>query len=96
MAIRGSANFSSGAPGPFARRALAQSLAREFGPQGIHVCHVIIDGVIDTARVHAMMEKAGKQAEDDGTRIKPDDIGQVYLDIVKQRPSAWTQELDIR
>jgi NAD(P)-dependent dehydrogenase (short-subunit alcohol dehydrogenase family) len=48
--VRGSATFSTFATGKFALRALAQSLAREFGPQGVHVAHTIIDGVIDIPR----------------------------------------------
>lgn len=72
MAMRAGANFSAMAPGSFSRRALAQSLAREFGPKNIHVCHVIVDGIIDTQRVHGMMG-----AGEEGTRILPDDIAQV-------------------
>lgn len=48
--MRGSAKFADFAAGKFAVRALAQSLAREFGPQGVHVAHAIIDGVIDTPK----------------------------------------------
>jgi hypothetical protein len=48
MSLRSGANFSAMAPGMFARRAIAQSLAREFGTQGLHVAHVVIDGLIDT------------------------------------------------
>jgi NAD(P)-dependent dehydrogenase (short-subunit alcohol dehydrogenase family) len=48
--VKGSANFSAFATGKFALRALAQSLAREFGPKGVHISHVIIDGVIDIPR----------------------------------------------
>lgn len=48
--IRGSARFANFAAGTFAKRAIAQSLAREFGPQGVHVAHVIVDGVIDIPR----------------------------------------------
>lgn len=51
--VKGSANFAAFASGKFALRALAQSLAREFGPQGIHVAHAIIDGVIDIPRTKA-------------------------------------------
>ncbi|OCF32592.1 short-chain dehydrogenase [Kwoniella heveanensis BCC8398] len=91
MSIKSGAKFSSLAPGMFARRALAQSLAREFGPQGVHVGHVIIDGVIDTERVAGMM---GEDKND--TRLKPDDIAQVYLSLINQPKSAWTQELDVR
>lgn len=51
--IRGSANCAAFATGKFALRALSQSLAREFGPQGVHVSHVIVDGVIDIPRTKA-------------------------------------------
>lgn len=95
MAVRGGANFSAMAPGAFARRALAQSLAREFGPQGIHVCHVVVDGLIDTARVKGIMGDKAATVED-GTRLEPDGIAQVYVDIVNQPRSTWTQELDVR
>jgi hypothetical protein len=50
MGLRGGANFSAMAPGVFARRGLAQSLAREFGPKGVHVAFVVIDGIIATER----------------------------------------------
>jgi NAD(P)-dependent dehydrogenase (short-subunit alcohol dehydrogenase family) len=52
--LRGSARFSCLAVGKFGLRALAQSLARELGPQGIHVAHIVIDGQIDTPRVRSM------------------------------------------
>lgn len=55
MSIRGGARFSTMAPGMFGRRALAQSLAREFGPKGVHVAHVILDGLIDTPRAGEIM-----------------------------------------
>lgn len=90
-ATRGSANFAAMAPGAFGRRALAQSLAREFGPQGVHVAHVIVDGLIATERVNGMMGAAAP-----GERLDPEAIAQTYLDIIAQPPSCWTQELDIR
>lgn len=86
MSVRAGAKFSAMAPAMFARRALAQSLAREFGPQGIHVCHVIVDGIIDTPRVQGMMG-AGK-GED--TRLQPDDIAQVCLSIFQFLTSRCT------
>lgn len=63
MLLGGSAQFSSCAPMAFARRGLSQSLAREFGPKGVHVAHVIIDGLIDTERVRGMMG----EVKDDNT-----------------------------
>lgn len=92
MSLRGSANFSAMAPGAWSRRALTQSLAREFGPKGLHVAHAIIDGVILTERTKVI---AGAPGED-GTRLLPEDIAAAYVDLVKQRPSAWTAELDLR
>jgi NAD(P)-dependent dehydrogenase (short-subunit alcohol dehydrogenase family) len=91
MARRARAEFAAMAGASFARRALAQSLAKEFGPQGVHVAHVIIDGLIQTDRVDGMF--GGGEA---GTRLDPADIAAVYLDIIRQKPSAWTQELDVR
>lgn len=61
MAIRGGPKFSANAPGSFARRGLSQSLAREFGPQAIHVSHVIVDGIINTERIKGMMGEGDKE-----------------------------------
>ncbi|MEO1295421.1 MAG: SDR family NAD(P)-dependent oxidoreductase [Cyanobacteria bacterium J06636_16] len=90
-ALRGSAGFAGMAVGKFGLRALAQSLAREFGPQGIHVAHVIIDGMIDTAWVRSMVaDKA------DHTFLLPDAIAENYWQLYQQDASAWTLELDLR
>lgn len=89
--LRGSKGFATMSPGAFARRSLSQSLAREFGPQGIHVAHVVVDGQIATNRVDRMMGKG-----EPGERLEPDDIAQTYLDLINQRPSCWSQEIDIR
>ena len=67
--MKGSANFSSFAAGKFALRALAQSLAREFGPKGVHVSHVIVDGVIDIPRTKAW------QFEHEDAKLDPDAVG---------------------
>lgn len=75
----------------FARRALAQSLAREFGPQGVHVAHVIIDAVMDTPPVRQWMGE-----DKDGKRMKTNEAAQVYLDVINQKRSAWTHEIDLR
>ncbi|BEJ12867.1 hypothetical protein CspHIS471_0300410 [Cutaneotrichosporon sp. HIS471] len=91
MSRRAGANFAAMAGASFARRALAQSLAKEFGSQGVHVAHVVVDGLINTAHVEESMGKA-----EPGARLEPADIADVYLDIIKQKPTAWTQELDIR
>lgn len=67
--LKGSANFAAFASGKFALRALAQSLAREFGPQGVHVSHTIIDGIIDIPRT-----KAWSNEHVDG-KLSPDAVG---------------------
>lgn len=89
--LRGSARFSALAVGKFGLRALAQSLAREFGPQGIHVAHVIIDGQINTAKVRGMMP-----GRDAATLLAPDAIAETYWQLHQQHPTSWTQELDLR
>jgi NAD(P)-dependent dehydrogenase (short-subunit alcohol dehydrogenase family) len=90
-ALRGSARFSALAVGKFGLRALAQSMAREFGPQGVHVAHVVIDGQIDTPRVREM-----SPGREDHTLLSPDAIAETYWRLHSQHPSAWTLELDVR
>ncbi|KAJ7570299.1 hypothetical protein O6H91_01G113900 [Diphasiastrum complanatum] len=83
--IRGGAGFSELACGKFALRALSQCLAREFHPQGVHVAHVIIDGIISTQR-----------DKDDGKTLNANAIAEIYWQLHNQDKSAWTQELDLR
>ncbi|PLS86671.1 MAG: short-chain dehydrogenase [Actinobacteria bacterium] len=89
--LRGSARFSALATGKFALRALAQSMAREFGPQGIHVTHTIIDGQINTPRVRGM-----SPGRDASTMLSPDAMAEAYWQLHRQDPTAWTLELDLR
>ena len=90
-ALRGGARFSALAVGKFGLRALAQSMAREFGPQGIHVAHAVIDGQIDTPRVREM-----SPGREDHTMLSPDAIAETYWQIHSQDRTAWTLELDLR
>lgn len=90
-ALRGGARFSALAAGKFALRALAQSMAREFGPQGVHVSHVIIDGQIETP---GLRQRSPEREE--STTLDPDSIAETYWQLHAQDPSAWTQELDLR
>jgi NAD(P)-dependent dehydrogenase (short-subunit alcohol dehydrogenase family) len=89
--MRGSANFAALAAGKFGLRALAQSVAREFGPRGVHVAHVIIDGQIDTPRVREMSPD-----REEHTMLSPDAIAETYWRLYSQDPTAWTLELDLR
>ncbi|NEO32841.1 MAG: SDR family NAD(P)-dependent oxidoreductase [Symploca sp. SIO3C6] len=89
--LRGGARFAGLAVGKFGLRALAQSLAREFSPQGIHVAHIIIDGLINTPRVQAMAPE-----RESHTMLSPEAIAQTYWQLYLQEPTAWTLELDLR
>ncbi|KAI1656573.1 NAD(P)-binding protein [Daldinia decipiens] len=90
--IRGSYLFSTMAASMFARRALGQSLAREFGPKGVHVAHAIVDGVIDIPRTSHYSPNNGAE---DG-KIRADAIAESYWNLHTQHRSAFTQEIDIR
>jgi NAD(P)-dependent dehydrogenase (short-subunit alcohol dehydrogenase family) len=89
--MRGSARFSCLAVGKFGLRALAQSMAREFGPQGIHVAHVVVDGQIDLPRTRQMMPSRA-----DDTFLSPDAIAETYYQLHMQHHTAWTLEVDVR
>ncbi|KAI0536274.1 NAD(P)-binding protein [Xylaria digitata] len=90
--LRGSAKFGTLAAGMFARRALAQSLAREFHPQGVHIAHAIIDGIIDIPRTAGHTTNGG--VED--SKLKPESIAESYWHLHTQPRSTFTQELDLR
>ncbi len=93
--LRGAARFSPFAAAKGALRMMVQSLAREFGPKGIHVAHVIIDGVIHGDRANALMPDLQNRFGADGM-LEPDHIAENYLTLHRQHRSAWTHELDLR
>jgi NAD(P)-dependent dehydrogenase (short-subunit alcohol dehydrogenase family) len=93
--VRGSNGFSAFAGGKAALRALAQSMAREFGPQGLHVAHVIIDGLIDTAFTRTNFAQRVDELGPDGI-LNPDHIAEAYWWLHSQPRDAWTFELDLR
>lgn len=93
--VRGAAGFSAFAGGKHALRALAQSLAREIGPEGIHVSHVVIDGPIDTASTRELFPAWFEQRPPDGI-MKPDELAEIYWNLHCQPRSAWTFETDVR
>ncbi|MBM3568407.1 MAG: SDR family NAD(P)-dependent oxidoreductase [Alphaproteobacteria bacterium] len=93
--LRGGNGYAAFAGGKFALRALAQSMARELGPKGIHVGHVVIDGVIDTPRTRERFGDAFKTQTPDA-QLKVDDIAEAYWQLHVQKRSAWTLELDLR
>jgi len=89
--VKGYAESAPFAMGKFALRGLAQSLARELGPKGIHVAHSIIDGGILKSGADA---RAAGRGEDG--MLSPDAIAATYLDVHRQHRSAWTFEVDLR
>ncbi|HEY2775888.1 MAG TPA: SDR family NAD(P)-dependent oxidoreductase [Candidatus Binatia bacterium] len=93
--LRGRANFGGFAQAKAALRALAQSAAREFGPQGIHVGHVIVDGMIDGDRVNTFLPHAKAEKGADGM-LDPDAIADSFWMLHCQQRSAWTHEIDVR
>ena len=93
--LRGSANFAAFAGAKHALRALAQSMARELGPRGIHVAHSIIDGAIDTAFIRDNFPERYALKAEDGI-VNPDHIADAYLMLHNQPRDAWTHELDLR
>ena len=94
-ALRGGANFAAFAATKFGLRAVAQSMAREFGPQGIHVATVIVDGAIDMPAIHQRFGDRIKDLPPDGL-LSPDAIAETYLQLHQQQRSAWSLEVDVR
>ena len=89
--IRPFATSAAFGPAKFAMRGLAQVMARDLGPQGIHVAYVNVDGAIDTPFIRQRF--ADIKNED---MLKPDAIAETYWHLAHQDPSSWTQELDVR
>jgi hypothetical protein len=96
--IRGSAGYAAFASGKFALRGLAQSMARELGPENIHVAHLVIDAGVDTAFVRDRVRQAGYDPDTlpPDTLMNPDSIAEAYWTLHHQTRDGWTHELDIR
>jgi NAD(P)-dependent dehydrogenase (short-subunit alcohol dehydrogenase family) len=93
--IRGGAGFSAFSGAKAALRMLAQSMARELGPQNIHVAHTVIDGGIDTEFIRSLRPDF-EEAKVADKILSPDAIAAQYVALHKQHRSAWTHELDLR
>jgi hypothetical protein len=96
--LRGGKGYAAFASAKFGLRALAQSMARELGPQNIHVAHLVIDAGVDTAFVRERITAAGRDpnALPADTLMNPASIGEAYWMLHQQAPDAWTFELDLR
>jgi NAD(P)-dependent dehydrogenase (short-subunit alcohol dehydrogenase family) len=93
--LRGREGFSAFAGAKHALRALAQSMARELWPKGIHVAHPIVDGAIDTEFIRTNFPDRYATKARDGI-VSPDSIAELYWQIHQQPRNAWTHEMDIR
>jgi len=93
--LRGSAGYSAFAGAKASLRALAQSMARELGPQGIHVAHVVLDGAVDGAFIRGIHpDWEARLAED--ALLQPDHIAAEYVRLWRQPRDVWTHEIDLR
>ncbi|MEP5763265.1 MAG: SDR family NAD(P)-dependent oxidoreductase [Halieaceae bacterium] len=93
--VRGAAGFAAFASAKHGLRALAQSMARELGPQNIHVAHVVIDAAVDTAWIRDMFADFEQRKAEDAI-VNPDDLASNYVTLYDQPRSAWTFEMDVR
>ena len=93
--MRGGNGFAAFAGAKHATRALAQSMARELAPKGIHVAHVVVDGLMDGAFARRIDPDAAEHLAE-GRIIDPDAVARTYVSLWKQPRGAWTHELDVR
>ncbi|KAI1810854.1 hypothetical protein GGS20DRAFT_151488 [Poronia punctata] len=91
--VRGTARFATFAAGKWAKRGLAQSIAREYAPKGVHVAHAVIDGIITGPRTEHLTHANG--GAPDG-KISADSIAETYWSLHTQHRSGFTWEVDIR
>tara|TARA_B100000073_G_scaffold321142_1_gene301429 strand:- start:896 stop:1636 length:741 start_codon:yes stop_codon:yes gene_type:complete len=96
--IRGSSGYSAFASGKFGLRALSQSMARELGPENIHVAHLIIDAAVDTKFVRQLFLNKGTDPDTlpEDTLMKPASIAETYWNLFHQTKDGWTHEIDLR
>ncbi len=93
--LRGRPAFAHFSAAKAGLRMLSQSMAREFGPQGLHVAHVVIDGGIDGERIKSLRPEIVEERGPNGL-LDIDAIAETYWQLHAQHPSAWTQEIDLR
>lgn len=93
--LRGRPGFVAFAAAKAALRAVTQAFAREFGPKGIHVAHVVIDGAIDGHRINTLVPDFAKAKGEDGL-LNLEAIAENYWQLHKQHKTTWSQEIDLR
>ena len=93
--LRGKPNFAQFAAAKAGLRMVSQSMAREFGPLGLHIAHILIDGGIDGEVLRSRRPDIVAQRGDDGL-LKTTAIAENYWNLYQQDPSTWSQEIDLR
>ena len=88
--LRAGVNFSAFASAKFALRGLTQSVAREYQKQGIHIAHIVLDGILDTPNSRTL------HSLDPDDMMSTHEVAEAYLQLIQQKPSVWTHELDLR
>jgi NAD(P)-dependent dehydrogenase (short-subunit alcohol dehydrogenase family) len=96
--LRGGIGYAAFASAKFGLRAVAQSMARELGPQNIHVAHLIIDAGVDAAFVRERVRASGRDPESlpPDTLMEPESVAEAYWYLHSQKRDGWTHELDLR
>ncbi|MEC9433741.1 MAG: SDR family NAD(P)-dependent oxidoreductase [Pseudomonadota bacterium] len=96
--VKGRTGFAAFASAKFALRGMAQAMARELGPKGVHVAHLVIDAGINSAAIHERMRKAGKDvaAIPEGSLVETSSVAEAYWFLYSQPRDGWTHELDLR
>eukprot|EP01083_Nonionella_stella_P309176 1093893_1 len=94
--IRGKQGFAAFSGAKHALRALAQSMAKELGPIGIHIAHIVIDGGIDSPFTRDLFKKMGMKLDKPDMLLNPDEIADNYWHLYQQQRNAWTFEMDLR
>jgi hypothetical protein len=96
--MRGGKGYAAFASAKFGMRAVAQSMARELGPENIHVAHLVIDSGVDTAWVRGMLEKSGLDPKElpPDRLMNPSSVGEAYWNLHQQSRDAWSFEIDLR
>lgn len=94
--MRGGKGYAAFASAKFGLRAVAQSAARELGPEGVHVAHLVIDSGVDTAWVRERRAASGRPETEFGDLMSPESVAAAYWQLYRQPRDAWTFELDVR
>lgn len=94
--LRGRRDFASFNAAKAGLRALAQSIAKEYQPRGVHVAHIVIDGLVDSQPARNMFGMKDSERFPDRYVLRPEEIAKTYVYLAQQDPDVWTHEVDLR